>query len=189
MTDAEIIQGQVDWIASGKIGCVFASALVKQRHKIGWRFYTKDNAMQYRQDISDGKVFIASVIYPGMTLKEVREHALNSGMYIEDIEGLYEGLRINFGNGHVSWVQYFGPDSHVKTRRSPYPMLSFTVKLPAHVYAKTMMKGIYHLAHASIEFLTAKKANTLWERSFAKTKKELGHSPTIAEAAKTTFIK
>lgn len=184
-----VIKEQKDWIKSGKIGCVFASALVKQAEKIGWKFYLKENAIDYRQDISDGKVFIASIIYPGMTAKEVKEHALNSGMYIENINDMYEGLRVSFGNGNISWVQYFGLDSHVKTRQSPHPMLSFAIKLPTHVYAKTMAKGIFHLAHASIEFLTAKKCDTLWEQSYSKTKKELGYSPTIRESAKVTFVK
>ena len=189
-----IIQEQIDWIKSGKIGCVFASALVKQREKIGWHFVyidtdlNKINIWHYIQKYAKD-TFIASLVFPDTwTITDVRNWALNNGMYIEDIGDMYEGLRIKMNEG-VSWVQYFGPDSPVKTRQSPHPMLTFTVKLPAHIYAKTMVKGIYHLAHASIEFFTAKQANTLWERSFAKTKKELGFKPTLREAAKTTFIK
>lgn len=183
------IQENIDWIKSGKIGCVFASALVKNHDKIGWKFYHVDNAAHYRQDYHEDKVMIASIVFPNWDIKRVRQHALDSGMYIEKLDDMYEGLRISFSNGNVSWVQYFGPDSHVKTRQSPHPMLSFTVKLPAHVYSKTMVKGIYHLAHASIEWLTGKQADRLWQQSLIKTKKELGHSPTIREAAKTTFIR
>ena len=183
----KIIKEQIDWIKSGKIGCVFASALVKQREKIGWQFNINYLSSQPFPKAGDD-CFIMSIIFPTRTIDQVREIALNNGMYIEDIDDMYEGLRIKIGKD-ISWVQYFGPDSHVKTRQSPHPMLTFTVKLPAHVYAKTMVKGIFHLAHASIEHFTSKQANTLWERSFAKTKKELGHAPTIREAAKTTFLK
>jgi len=183
------IEENIAWIESGKIGCVFASALVKQRARIGWHFYSADWFMREFEGHFSDKSYIISIVFPGYTIDRVRDFALNKmGMYIEDIEGMYEGLRIKMGP-NVSWVQYFGPDSHVKTRQSPHPMLSFTIKLPAHVYAKTMVKGIFHLAHASIEHFTAKKAHTLWEQSFAKTKKELGRSPNLAEAAKTTFVK
>ncbi len=142
-------------------------------------------------------LFIISMVFPFANKDSVRDWALRNDFYIETIHGkskddgsndVFEGLRIKI-DGNVSWVQYFGPDSHVKTRQSPHPMLTFTVKLPAHVYAKTMVKGIYHLAHASIEFFTAKQANTLWDQSFKKTKKELGFKPTLREAAKTTFVK
>jgi hypothetical protein len=182
-TENEIIKAQTDWIKSGKIGCVFASALVKQADKIGWKFVIAKDKLEVPKD-----AFIMSIIFPDGNIQSVKEWALTNGFYIENIEDMYEGLRIKVGE-NISWVQYFGQDSHVKTRQSPYPMLSFTIKLPAHVFAKTMAKGIYHLAHASIEHFTARKANTLWEQSFAKTKKELGHSPTLREAAKTTYVK
>ncbi len=188
-----IIQEQIDWIKSGKIGCVFASALVKKADKIGWYFIPIDtNTERMNLDYilrGNTNTFIISFVFSNdCNIKDVRSWALRNGFYIEHIDNMYEGLRIKMNEG-ISWVQYFGPDSHVKTRQSPHPMLTFTVKLPAHVYAKTMVKGIYHLAHASIEFFTAKQANTLWDQSFKKTKKELGFKPTLREAAKTTFVK
>lgn len=186
--NSQIIKEQKDWISSGKIGCVFASALVKQAEKIGWKFYVVPSSLEYEHDLKSGRLFIASIIFPGFDVSQVKNIAMKYGMFIENVDEMHEGLRMRVGN-NISWVQYFGPDSHVKTRRAPYPMLSFCVKLPAHIYAKTMAKGILHLAHASIEHFTAKKANTLWDQSIKKTHKELGYSPTIAEAAKTTFKK
>ncbi len=195
----EIIEEQKAWISSGKIGCVFASALVKQADKIGWMFRVKGDF-----DFIDirNHAFIVSWIFPGYDAMLVREWALNYGMYAVSTtdpnkywsaklgrEDGYEGLRIDMPEG-TSWVQYFGPDSHVETRKAPHPMLSFTVKLPTHIYAKTMAVGVLHLAHASIEFLSAKVCDTLWNQSYAATKKILGHSPVSPrEAAKTTFIK
>lgn len=186
MTD--YIKENIEWIESGKIGCVFASALVKQREKIGWQFEVGDLfAGPVRMNIKES-TFIYSLIFPNCKASDVKWWAISNEFYIENIGDLYEGLRIKMNDG-ISWVQYFGPDSHVKTRQAPHAMLSFTVKLPAHIYAKTMAKGLLHLAHASIEHLTAKKAHTLWDQSIAKTKKELGFSPRLAEAAKTTFVK
>lgn len=43
-TSQQIIEEQKAWIASGKIGCVFASALVKQADKIGWMFRVKGDS-------------------------------------------------------------------------------------------------------------------------------------------------
>lgn len=184
------IQENIDWIESGKIGCVFASALVKQRDDIGWKFHRNiGEPLDLMMKGVFKNAFIASIIFPAHTIQQVKFWALNNGMYLESIDELYDGLRLKVRLADVAWVQYFGPDSHVKTRQAPHPMLSFTLRLPAHVYAKTMIKGIYHLAHASIEHLTAKKANTLWDQSMIKTAKELGHRPTIREAAKTTFEK
>lgn len=184
--DADIIKEQKHWIKSGKIGCVFASALVKQADKIGWYFVVNDNE---KFDLSSyPNTHILSIIFPDSNITKVREWALDNDFFIEDLV-LYEGLRYKIDNENVAWVQYFGPDSHVVTRQSPHPMLSFTLKLPTHIYAKTMVKGIYHLAHASIEFLTSKKANKLWEQSFIKTKKLIGHKLTEKQAAKVTFLK
>lgn len=193
-SNEQIIAEQKAWIASGKIGCVFASALVKIADKIGWHFKIKGQA-----DFTtiDKNTFICSWIFPGMTAQQVREWALNYKFESEIMYGeakkdgsndVYEGLRIKMKEG-LAWVQYFGPDSHVKTRQAPYPMLSFTCKLPTHIYAKTMAVGILHLAHASIEYLSGKKCDTLWNQSFAATKKILKQSPDKSQAAKVTFLK
>lgn len=179
----KVIQKQLQWIRSGKIGCVFASALAKNPDAIGWHFTVSPENL-----IISKKTLILSVIFPDKNIEFVKDWALKNGMYIENLSDMYEGLRIKIDD-NISWVQYFGSDSHVKTRQSPYPMLSFAVKLPTKYYSKVGFNGILHLAHASIEFMKEKVADRLWEQSFIKTKKELGHSPTIKEASKTTFTK
>lgn len=181
--ETKIIEEQLDWIRSGQIGCLFATALVPHAKSIGWQFYESPETLQIPDDCH-----IYSAVFPGRDIHSVREWALNNGFYIEDIEDMYEGLRIKMGE-NVSWVQYFGPDSHVATRKSPHPMLSFTVKLPALMYAKVGFNGVYHLAHASIANLKEKALDLLWDKSFIKTRKILGHKPTIREAAKTTYVK
>ena len=177
-----MIEEQIKWIESGKIGCVFASALVKQADKIGWNFVIAEDKLVIPKD-----TFILSIIFPNSNATEVRKWALKNRFYIENID-MYEGLRIKLGT-NISWVQYFGPDSHVKTRQSPHCMLSFAIKMSVKSYWKVGFNGILHLAHASIKNLTAKKADTLWDQSIKKTAKELGHSPTLNEAAKITWLK
>lgn len=191
------MQENIDWIASGKIGCVFASALVKQREKIGWIFDAFELTDNFIPEIAAECWNIWSGVFPGANKELVREWAYHNGFTSERLGYNYNqddnrwylctGLRYRMKEGSA-WVQYFGPDSHVKTRRAPHPMLSMTLKLPAHVYAQTMIKGVLHLAHASIEFIKAADAHTLWERSFEQTKKLLHHKPDKTQAAKVTFI-
>jgi len=179
----DIIKENIDWIKSGKIGCVFASALVKNHNDIGWNFVVAEDKLVIPKD-----TFILSVVFPNGNIEYVRNWALNNGFYLEDINELYEGLRIKQGTC-ISWVQYFGQDSHVKTRQSPHSMLSFAIKLPSKYHFKVGFNGILHLAHASTQYVSNKIANTLWNQSYIKTKKEIGHSPTVRESAKTTFLK
>src|ERR1700733_11320876 len=179
----KFIKENIEWIESGKIGCVFASALVKQAGKIGWHFSVNPESL-----IMPDGCFILSIIFPDADINSVRDWAIKEGMYLESVDDMYNGLRIKLNDG-VAWVQYFGKDSHVKTRQCPHPMLSFTCKLRKKYYFKVGWNGILHLANASIEYITDKAADTLWNQSIAKTKKELGHSPRIAEAAKSTYKK
>lgn len=149
------IQDNIDWIKSGKIGCVFASALVKEHDSIGWNFIESPNKLDIPKNC-----FIYSAIFPGGNINSVKEWAFNNGFYLESVSDLYNGLRIKIGT-FVSWVQYFGPDSHVKTRQSPHPMLSFTCKLPVRYYHKVGFNGILHLAHASVSKIKEVAADVL----------------------------
>jgi len=177
------INENIKWIRSGKIGCTFATALAKNPGKIGWEFQVNPSKLEWGND-----VYLLSIIFPDSDIHQVKQWALNNGMYIENIDDMYEGLRLKIGND-ISWVQYFGPDSHVVTRQAPHPMLNLCVKLPTTTYIKVGFKGILHLAHTSIESFTKKQADKLWESSFQNTEKRLGYKPTIREAAKTTYIK
>jgi len=176
------IEENIAWIRSGKIGCTFATLFARNPERVGWKFCEWPNPLP-------PDAYITSLVFPGKTADEVRQIALLSQVFeIEEVgEGL-EGLRYKANEG-VSWVQYFGPDSHVATRRTPHPMLTWTNRLPSHIYAKTMAKGILHLAHASIAGLTARAADKLWATSFIHTAKMLRKKPGLAEAAKTTWKK
>lgn len=133
----EILSNQIAWIKSGKIGCSFASALVKEHDSIGWFFQLDPEKLIIPEGCS-----ILSIIFPRENINNVRNWALDNGFYIEVLDDMYHGLRIKCGD-NISWVQYFGPDSHVKTRQAPYSMLSFTCKLPAKYYHKVGFNGIY----------------------------------------------
>jgi len=177
------LESNIKWIRSGKIGCTFASTLIRFREDIGWKFQISPKKLEWDKD-----TYILSIIFPGKNIHSVKEWALNNGMYIEEINDLYQGLRLRIDD-NISWVQYFGPDSHVVTRQSPYPMLNLCIKVDKVAYFKVKTKGILHLAHASIRKLNRFSCDILWKSSFINTEKRLGHKPTIREAAKTTYEK
>lgn len=172
------------WMSTGKIGCTFAAVFAKVPQKVGW--VTLVNPSYFY--IPKG-CFILSIQFtePEVTWMDVRYWALANGFFEETISDELKGLRYKIGE-EVAWVQYFGPDSHVKTRQAPVPEIMLCVKRPIGSYFKVGYTGILHLAHAAVDHLTKKKADKLWETSHTNTKKLLGHSPNLEEAAKTTFI-
>lgn len=174
----------LEWIQKGNTGCTFATLFAKNPKAVGWKFY---NYLDYSSPNSED--LIISIEFPENTTKDlVKEWALNNGFYIEDTSETTEGLRIKCSEG-VAWVQYFDPDSHVITRRSPLPMLMYTNKLGKAHYAKVGFNGILHLAHAFWDKITEKTYDLLWKRSYIQTKKKLGNTPDINSAAKTTWLK
>lgn len=177
-----------EWIAKGSTGCTFASLFAKSPEVVGWKFYPYLLYWDKIKTDSIDDLIISIEFFGGLTKEEVRKWALSHGFYEEDTSEGTVGLRIKCKEG-VSWVQYFGPDSHVVTRRSPLPMLMYTNKLGVGYYAKVGFKGILHLAHAWYDKIGDRVYDLLWDRSYEQTKKKIGHAPTIIEAAKTTFLK
>lgn len=170
------------WMSSAKrIGCTFAALFAKNPELVGWKTIVNPDGFIIPTD-----ALILSLQFPDMNKAHVINWALKNGFYLEKIDDQNEGLRYKIGES-VAWVQYFGLDSHVKTRQAPIPELMLCVKLPAKYYWKVGFKGILHLAHAGIESLKSFKVDRLWETSFKNTAKTLGHKPTIVEASKTTF--
>lgn len=170
------------WMCNAKnIGCTFAAIFAKNPELVGWYTIVNPDGLHIPND-----ALILSLQFPDMNKALVMQWALNNGFYLEDIGEGNTGLRYKVGN-QVSWVQYFGEDSHVKTRQAPIPELMMCVKLPKKYYWRVGYKGILHLAHASIEGIKNLKVDSMWNTSFKRTAKSLGHTPTLKEAAKTTF--
>jgi hypothetical protein len=172
------------WMQKGKIGCTFAALFAKNPEAIGWK--TIADARNLRFIVPYDGTFILSLQFPGWTKLEVYSWAIANHFYTEQITESNTGLRYKIGK-NVSWVQYFGPDSHVRTRRAPIPELMMCIKLPAQYYFKVGFTGVLHLAHASIAGLKRNKVDKLWETSYKNTEKQLGHKPGVSEASKTTF--
>lgn len=175
------VEENIEWIKSGKIGCTFASLFARDPDAIGWKFIRADKLFVIPDDC-----FILSIVFRNCNKEDVKQWALFNGFYLEQIEESLTGLRYKFNDG-VSWVQYFGQDAPVKTRQTPNAMLTMCVKLPAKYYFKVGFKGLLHIAHASVKHLSNRVADVLWDSSHKNTARQLGHKPTIKEAAKTTF--
>lgn len=181
-----IIETQIRWIRSGKIGCAYASVLVNYRKLIGWNFFVITDIENSKLKIGNDD-FLLSIVFPNENLYAVKEWALKNSFFIEDVDAVYDGLRIEI-DGKKAWVLYFGPDSHWETRKSPYPMLIFAVKIPKIYHAKVLMKGVLSVAHASLEFISEKQNELLWKQSHIMSKNILGYSPK-REDAFGTFLK
>jgi hypothetical protein len=176
----------LQWIAKGNTGCTFATLFAKNPKLVGWETITP---YEWATKTYNKDAMILSIEFSAeANINQVKQWALSNGFFIENTSDNTEGLRIDCPEG-VSWVQYFGLDSHVSTRRTPYPMLMFTRKLNASYYAKVGFKGVLHLAHAFTNTITEKAYDLLWNRSYSQTRKKLGFSPTINEASKTTWLK
>lgn len=171
----------LEFIQKGKTGCVFATIMSRNPEKIGWVRIVNPKKLEIPNN-----AYIVSFIFENKNKEEVRQWALNNGMYEDITSKNTTGLRYKTKNG-VSWVQYFGKDSHVKTRQTPNSELLFCVKLPKKTYFKVGFKGVLHLAHASIEHLKDKALDFIWDKSHQRTKEIIGYKPTVEEAAKTTF--
>lgn len=169
------------WMQTGAIGCTFAALFAKHPETVGWITIVKPVEFKIPKD-----AIILSIQFPGETKQTVLEWAVMNGFYLEDIGEGNTGLRYKIKKD-VAWVQYFGLDSHVKTRRAPIPELMLCVKRPIGSYFKVGYNGILHLAHATVKMLTPSKADKLWETSYINTAKRLGHKPTLSEASKTTY--
>lgn len=179
----------LEWIQKGNTGCTFATFFSKIPQKVGWSFYDY-NTWKVRNLFQIEDANIISICFPKEWTKEdVRTWALSLNFYLDVHSNGVEGLRIKVEQGEA-WVQYFGPDSHVKTRQAPEPMLIYCNKTNISYYWKVGFQGILHLAHTWAEgMLTKKKADKMWERAHIQTKKKIGHKLTIKEAAKTTWLR
>jgi len=186
----------MEWIAQGNTGCTFATLFARKPASIGWTVEKHNRAFT----TTSSNTLIHSIEFPhDWTNKMVRKYMKDTyaAFYEVDVDEECLGLRIdmcnavrNDGKYHTSWVQYFGPDSHVVTRQSPTPMLMYTRRLnPLGYFKQVGFTGILHLAHAFSKHLTERMVNTLWQRSYEQVSKKIGHKPTIKEAAKTTWLK
>lgn len=173
------------WMSKGHVGCTFAALFAKAPEKIGWETIKIDYS--YNKLRIPKETFILSIQFPKhWSYKNVRGWAHMNGFEEELIDNEYIGLRYK-QNGLVSWVQYFGQDSHVETRRSPIPELCLCLKLPTKYYWKVGFNGILHLAHASVKGIKDKIADKLWETSHSNTTKRIGHKAGKQEAGKVTW--
>lgn len=174
------------WMSEGKVGCTFATLFAKEPHKIMWETIKINNVWDKLK--IPKTAFILSIQFPKEWDKSnVTAWALANDFALENVDTNLSGLRYKASKGLTSWVQYFGPDSHVKTIQAPIPELCLCLKLPTQYYFKVGFEGVLHLAHASVKGLTEKVADALWKSSHRNTEKILGKKAGKEEAAKVTF--
>jgi len=169
------------WMQKGNLGCVFATYFSQNHDKYGWKRFLNPTELPDFQDYSS-----VSLIFEGFDLKQTRYWALQNGFYEEKINDECIGLRLKVGD-KVAWVQYFGQESHVKTRQTPYSELIFKVGNPIDTFHKVKVEEILHLAQMAINTSIKKFAESFWKKSFENTRKIIGRELGVKEAAKTTW--
>jgi len=99
-------------------------------------------------------------------------------------------FRVALENDEVlAWVMGFGPhESFAKTRQSPYTEIVIPVKpKPDDTYHRhNNDKSSAHVADQHID-LDEKVMDRLWDNTYKKTRKVLGHEPDLFSGARTTF--
>lgn len=190
----------LEWIAKGNTGCTFATLFAKKPESVGWitMQHIDYEDSKYRIDLlTNRKVNLLSIEFPDdWNAKRVYNWTKKFRWFsTEDLGNECIGLRnvpppdMRSMGCKESWVQYFGPDSHVITRQAPTPMLMYTRRLNPLGFVKQVgFNGILHLAHAFSQHITEKIADVLWNRAFVQTRKIIGHDLGLEEAAKTTWL-
>jgi hypothetical protein len=201
--DELVKEEQRGFFKSNRAGCAFAAFAAKDPVKYGWRSHVVPVSpdaisVQLRDAIDSPDTQALSLIFPSVrSANDVLELAgacLETGLFHDegfDRESLkFIRLRARIEE-NVSWVTGFGPfDFLPLTRRAPHCELTIRVK-PRPDYDwhfKPPIDGIIHLADLDMMGLSDKKLMRLWQVSFQKTRKILGHVPDEESAAKTTFV-
>lgn len=197
------------WHKKGYNGCIFSQVIAQSPSDYDWQasvvaelneISAKEIDDLIKQAIENPSVKLLSIIFPSVKTTEdltmlVEILAYESANIIlvndESVNGLVAlALRVALENDEVlAWVMGFGPhDTFAKTRQSPYTELVIPVKpKPEDTYYRhNQDKSSAHVADQHID-LEEKVMDRLWENTYKKTRKILGHEPDIFSGARTTF--
>lgn len=100
-----MVDKNLKWIQKGKTGCVFATILSRKPEQIGWTRlqYPNSHWEQHIQYLNPNTTIVSLIFPEHWELQSVKNWALLTGFYIENIEDNLEGLRYKNEHG-VSWV-------------------------------------------------------------------------------------
>lgn len=197
------------WHKKGYNGCIFSQVIAQSPSEYDWQASVinelDDKTAQeidelVSQAIENPTVRLLSIIFPSVkTLEDLTrlvgilayESASILLLNDESLNGLVAlAFRVALNDDEVlAWVMGFGPhDSFAKTRQAPYTEIVIPVKpKPDNTYHKhNQDKGSAHVADQHID-LEAKVMDRLWENTYKKTRKVLGHEPDVFSGARTTF--
>lgn len=208
-SNQSIIQAQNHWHEKGNNGCIFSQVIAHDYEKYHWQKTIIDLVNEgtphqidetVSKAISQPEVRLLSLIFPSVksdqaltALCEILSFQTKSIFLLEDkfVEQFVAlSFRSALENGEVlSWIMGFGPfDSFAQTRKSPFTELVIPVKKkPDDTYHRhNQDKDSAHVADQHIP-LDDKVLDILWDNTFKKTKKVLGHKPNVFSGARTTF--
>ncbi|MCA9382413.1 hypothetical protein KC660_03340 [Candidatus Dojkabacteria bacterium] len=197
------------WHKKGYNGCIFSQVIAQSPSEFDWQASVvhnlNDNSgreidILVNQAIENPAIRLLSIIFPSVLtdedltkLVEILSYETTSILLLND-ESLNDfvalAFRVALENDEVlAWVMGFGPhESFAKTRQSPYTEIVIPVKpKPDDTYHRhNNDKRSAHVADQHID-LDDKVMDRLWENTYKKTRKVLGHEPDLFSGARTTF--
>ena len=197
------------WHKKGYNGCIFSQVIAQSPFEHDWQASVINDLDEKTaqeidtlvgQAIENPTVRLLSIIFPSVKtpeditrLVEILAYESTSFLLLNDelLNGLIAlAFRVALDDDEVlAWVMGFGPhDSFAKTRQSPYTEIVIPVKpKPDDTYHKhNQDKTSAHVADQHIN-LEEKVMDRLWENTYKKTRKVLGHEPNVFSGARTTF--
>ena len=197
------------WHAKGYNGCIFSQLIATNPEDFKWQksvIQTVDESTSAEIDrivsdaVNNPEVRLLSLVFPTLKstedligLCEMLSSVTETIFLIQDtfVDGLVAlSFRIALEDGEVlAWIMGFGPfEFFAETRQSPYTELVIPVKpKPDNTYHRhNQDKDSAHVADQPLPH-DIKVLDTVWENTFKKTEKVLGHKPNIFSGARTTL--
>lgn len=199
-----ILEEQLNFYKNNRAGCTFASVIAQNPLKYKWRHFILNKVNLSKIDeiiiksIENHDIAMISLIFPKVISKfelvDLIKVLLTSNNIVLEQETIQNqqkclGLRVKvFDN--LSWVTGFGNFTFLpNTRQTPYTEIVFRVSERPNYeqYMKKPMKGALHLADLDLNGISTNNFRKLWKSTVENTKKTLGHTPNLHNAAKTTY--
>jgi hypothetical protein len=199
-----LLEGNLQHYRQHHAGCSFAAFAAHKPEAHSWHLEVLHDLESLDEVVSrlrqNGNIATVSLLFPSVNrqehLEQLIESLSRSDDFFRESLGLHKyydivGLRFRVDPKTVSWVTGLGPfDWMPATRQSPTTEIAFRIRgRPGYPWTfKEPPLGVVHLADMEFPGIDETRMRHLWDSSFDRTRRVLGHSPDMLSAAKTTFI-
>lgn len=199
-----LLEGNLQHYRQHHAGCSFAAFAAHKPVAHSWHLEVMHDPESMDEVVSrlrrNGKIATVSLLFPTVNgqerLEQLIESLSRSDHFFREDLGFHEkydlvGLRFRVDTETVSWVTGLGPFHWMPaTRQSPTTEIAFRIRRrPSYPWTfKETPQGVVHLADMEFPGIDETRMRHLWDSSFDRTRRVLGHPPDMLSAAKTSFI-